>query len=213
MPGMTAAEMAAMAPSATHDMGMSASAHQAMLMYALDLVTPTAMKLNAPRPVWILPPATHSGDWTVSSQVQNRPERVTYTISGMDGHVISKAGFSDQNIVDRFVNVGVAAHEGHLFGRINQAIILITALSLIGMTASAIIMWIRRKPKELLGAPRPVATLRFSGALVAAVLILAVIIPLFGLSLFVVLAIERILLRRIPALGQWLGLRSAASLG
>jgi uncharacterized iron-regulated membrane protein len=212
MPGMTAAEMAAMAPSPTPDMGMSPSAHQAMLMYALDVVTPTAMKLNVPRPVWILPPATHSGDWTVSSQVQKRPDRVTYTISGMDGHVISKAAFSDQNIVDRFVNIGVAAHEGHLFGRINQAIILITALSLIGITVSGIIMWIRRKPKELLGAPRPVATPRFSGALVTAILVLAVIIPLFGLSLLMVLAVEKVLLRRMPAVSQWLGLRSAVSL-
>jgi len=32
MPGMTAAEMAETAPSATHDMGMSTFSHQAMLM-------------------------------------------------------------------------------------------------------------------------------------------------------------------------------------
>jgi uncharacterized iron-regulated membrane protein len=211
MPGMTAAEMAAMAPSKGHNMGMSASAHQAMLMYALDLVAPTAMKLNVPRPVWILPPASHDGDWTISSQAQNRLERVTYTVSGMDGHVISKSGFADQNIVDQVVNVGTAAHEGHLFGRINQAILLLTALSLIGVTVSAVVMWVRRKPRELLGAPRPVESPRFSAGLVLAIAVLAVIIPLFGLSLLAVLAIERLILRRLPGTRQWLGLRPAVS--
>ncbi|QXQ06000.1 PepSY domain-containing protein [Sphingosinicellaceae bacterium] len=212
MPGMTAAEMAAMAPSATHTMGMgmSAAAHDAMLMYALDLVAPTAMKLDVPRPVWILPPAAHGDDWTVSSQAQDRPERVTYTVSGMDGQVTGRAGFADQNVVDRVVNVGVAAHEGHLFGRINQAILLVTALSLIGMTASAVVMWVRRKPKDLLGAPRPAPGSRSSGGLVAAIFILALVIPLFALSLLAVLIVEWVVLRRVPGVGRWLGLRSAA---
>jgi uncharacterized iron-regulated membrane protein len=211
MPGMTAAEMAAMGPPHDNGMNISDTDHQAMLLYELDVVVPAALKLDLPRPVWILPPAGHSGDWTASSQVQNRTRRVSYTISPADGRVTSKSGFSDQKIIDKAVNVGVAAHEGHLFGRINQAILIVTAVSLIGLTASAVVMWLRRKPKQALGAPRPVASPRFRGALVMAIAALAVIIPLFGLSLITVLLIERLVLRRLPATRQWLGLPSAAA--
>jgi len=138
--------------------------------------------------------------------VQNRTERVTYTISGLDGHVTSKAGFADQNVLDRFVGVGIAAHEGHLFGRIN----LIDRHQPDRHYGKRHHLWTRRKPKELLGAPRPVAAPRFSGALVAIILLVAFVIPLFGLSLLTILALERILLRRMPTISRWLGLRGRA---
>jgi uncharacterized iron-regulated membrane protein len=211
MPGMTAAEMAAMSPSTGAQMGMSDSAHQAMLLYSLDVVAPAAEKLGIPRPVWIKPPAAHDGNWTASSQVQNRLQRVTYTISGSDGQVLGKTGFANQNVLDKVVNVGTSAHEGHLFGRINQLILLITAFGLLAMAISAIFMWVRRKPKALLGAPRPMARPKFSGGLVAAIIVLAVIVPLFGLSLLIVLCTETLVLRRLPSVRHWLGLRAAPS--
>ncbi|WP_189338424.1 PepSY-associated TM helix domain-containing protein [Sphingobium sp. SCG-1] len=216
MPGMTAAEMAAMAPSTphhgggnNHHMGMSDKDHQIMLMYALDLIVPAVSTLHIPRPIWVLPPSSHDGAWIASSQIQNRLERVTYTISGTDGEVLSKSGFADQNIVDKTVNIGVAAHEGHLFGRLNQLLLLLTASALIGMSVSAAVMWWRRKPEDALGAPRPVGRPRFTGWLLAVTLVLTTIIPLFGLTLVAVLVAERTVLRRIRVTREWLGLRAA----
>lgn len=208
MPGMTAAEMAAMAPSGHHMAGMSDKDHEAMILFSMDTVMPTILRLDVPRPVWVLPPAMHGGDWTVSSQSLNRPTRVAYTVSGADGHVVSKTGFADQNIVDKVVNVGVAGHVGHLFGRLNQAILLLTAIGLIGMMVSAIAMWMRRKPDGRIGAPRPVADPRLSGGLVALILVIAVIVPLFGLTLVAVLVAEHLVLRRVPRARDWLGLRT-----
>jgi uncharacterized iron-regulated membrane protein len=49
--------------------------------------------------------------------------------------------FDQHPWVDRFVGTGVAAHEGHLFGWLNQLVSLFTAMGLILICISAIILW------------------------------------------------------------------------
>jgi uncharacterized iron-regulated membrane protein len=224
MPGMNAAEMAAMTPAdavvhhpvhdpahdpahhATHD---TEGAPAAQDLRPLDVLAPLALRLQPAHPVWIAAPSAGGTDWSVSSHAQNRPQRVTYSIAPATGKVTATQGFADQNIVDRVVNVSVAAHEGQLFGRLNQALLLLNAIGVVLVTASGVVMWWRRRPAGTLGAPplaaaaaRPAAP----AALVGSVLVLALVLPLFGLSLLVVLALERTLLQGLPAARKWLGL-------
>ncbi len=204
MPGMTVAEMAAMSgPTARADQPKAAMEPD---LRALDTVAPVVARLHAPRPVWIMPPPQGARDWIISSRIQNRPLRVTYTIAPDSGEVTASSGFAQQNIVDRVVNVAVATHEGQLFGRLNQAILLLNALGVLLVTISAALMWWRRRPADRLGAPPPMARPRFSALLAVSVAALTILLPLFGLSLLFVFAIERVLLRRLPAARRWLGL-------
>jgi uncharacterized iron-regulated membrane protein len=136
--------------------------------------------------------------------------RVTYTVDPHSGEVTGKDRVADKNIVDRAVNVGIAAHEGQLFGRINQAILLVTAMSLVLMSISATVMWWRRRPAHTLGAPQPAAPPRFSTLLPITILTLSVLLPLFGLSLIVIIAVDQLLLPRLPATERWLGLAQRA---
>lgn len=84
-------------------------------------------------------------------------------------------------------------HEGQFFGRLNQAILLLNATALL-LLASATVMWWRRRPGDALGAPAPMARPRFSAILLVAILALSASLPLFGLSLLLVLVTERTLL-------------------
>ncbi len=210
MPGMRAAEMAAMAPSPAR--AGQADEQPAPDLGALDRIATVAARLHVPPPVWIAPAAPGVHAWTISSQVQNRPRRVTYRVDPASGAITGRRTFAQENIVDRIVNVAIATHEGQLFGRINQAILLLTAASLLLVSASAVAMWWRRRPAGALGAPLSTAAPRWSALLVAAIAALALLLPLFGVSLLVVLLVERTLLRRLPAVRRWLGLpRHAAS--
>jgi len=203
MPGMTAPEMVAMSkPTAK-----TTQPKQLELdLQALDTVVPVAARLHVPRPVYILPPSKGARDWTISSQIQNRPLRVMYAVEPDSGEVTASSGFADQNIVDKVVNVMVAMHEGQFFGRINQAILLLTAAGLLLVSISATVMWWRRRPPHTLGAPFPAARPNFSVLLTVSVAVLSLLLPLFGLSLLFVLALDRILLRRLPSTTQrWLG--------
>jgi uncharacterized iron-regulated membrane protein len=203
MPGMTAEEMAAM-PSNAPATGRTVGADYDIR--GLDRIMPTVLKLRVPRPVWILPPTSTDSDWLVSSQVQDRPRRIKYRLSGSTGEVTSVSRFSDQNIVDRAVNVTIATHEGQLFGRPNQAILILNATGLMLLSVSSTIMWWRRRADGVLGAPKRNALPRFRVWLVVVVLFMTVLLPLFGSSLLLILLLERLVLRRIPGTRRWLGL-------
>lgn len=173
---------------------------------ALDELLPLAVGLQVPRPVWISPPAQGSEDWTISSHAQNRPLRVTYTVAADGAGVTATQLFGNLNIVDKVVNVSVAAHEGQLFGWINQAILLLNAVGILLVTVSATVMWLRRRPSHSLGAPPPTSRPTFAAPLVIVIAALAMLLPMFGLSLLVVAAVERTFMRRLPAVRRWLGL-------
>lgn len=208
MPGMTAAEMAAMAP-ASSAASSPDGATPAQDLRPLDRLVPLAARYDLARPVWIAAPAAGASDWTVASHAQNRPLRITYGIAPDTATVTAVQGFADQNIVDRVVNVSVAAHEGQLFGRANQAILLANAVGIVLITVSGVVMWWRRRPARSLGAPPSAARTvdrTAPASLIVVVLVLALLLPLFGLSLLLVLAVERTLLRALPSARRWLGL-------
>jgi len=84
------------------------------------------------------------------------------------------------------IGVGIAAHEGQLFGIANQLLGLATALGLIAVCVSAVVMWWRRRPDGALGVPAPRVD-GFTIRLPLAVLIvgLAIFLPVLGASLLV----------------------------
>lgn len=200
---MSAAEMAAMMP----QVAANGAADAPVDFSALNRIVPVVARLNPPRPIWILPPQPGSTDWIVWSRTQNRPLRVAYMISPVSGAVTGTKHFADDDAVNRAINIAIAAHEGQLFGRANQAILLLNALGVLLVSVSAAIMWWRRRPAHQLGAPMAGARPRYSAGLVFVIVVLGVLLPEFGASLAAVLAIDLIVLPRLPAVATWLGRR------
>jgi uncharacterized iron-regulated membrane protein len=173
---------------------------------AIDRVAPSVASLHLAYPVLVTPPMKARGAWGGRSDAQDRPKRVTLRLDGASGRLLKREDFGQRNWVDQAVGVGVAAHEGQLFGWPNQLIGLFTATSLLTVSVSAGVLWWRRRPDGLLGAPIPVGRPRFSTGLLALVVVLGVLLPLFGASLVAVFLAERLVLRRLPAVSRWLGL-------
>ncbi|MFO0871019.1 MAG: PepSY domain-containing protein [Pirellulales bacterium] len=93
---------------------------------------------------------------------------------------MSREELRDRHWIDQAVAVGIAAHEGQLFGWPNQLLGLLTALGLVLLSVSGVVMrWRRREPGTLGRLPQRAAP-RVSWLLLAIVLLLAVYIPLFG---------------------------------
>jgi uncharacterized iron-regulated membrane protein len=137
--------------------------------------------------------------------------RVRLTIDPLTGAIRSRSDFGSLPVVDRVVAVGVAAHEGQLFSPFNQILDLVTAVALVLVTTSAVVMWWSRRPKGVLGAPRALASPRLSLPVLVAIAALGVVLPLFGISLVVVVLLERLVLRRIARVRTFLGLRLDAA--
>jgi uncharacterized iron-regulated membrane protein len=174
----------------------------------LDKLIAVVAPLNLAYPARIEPRVGPGGAWTAESDAQNRTLRTTLTLDGETGAVLTRQDFSQQKLVDRIVLTGVAVHEGQLFGLFNQLLGLFTALGLILLSVSAVVLWWRRRAVGVLGAPVPASRPRFSFGLLAVIVAFGMYLPMLGGSLLLVLATERFVLGRIPGARRWVGLRS-----
>ncbi len=163
-----------------------------------------AQQLKLPPPVELSVASTHHISWKASSQTGNRPQRADVWING-DGSIEKQSGFAEKKLLDRAIGIGIAAHEGYLFGWFNLVLGVLTCAGLILISVSGFILWRKRKPDSVLGAPPPMPT-RIGFAVVAITIGLAMFLPLLAISLVALLIMEFVLLRRISGISQWLGL-------
>lgn len=154
------------------------------------------------------PPST---DWVVTSNTQNRPLGMTIHYDAATGAERSREGFADRHPIDRVIGYGLAWHEGALFGAINQAIGVLTAAALVTMSISGFLLWRRRRPAGILGAPTLPSERRKPVFVAIAILALALLLPLLAASLVILWLIDLALPRVSPAAAAWLGLAPASS--
>lgn len=191
-----------------------AHSHDTAMMQAgavgLTEIAAKAAALHIPAPVLINPPKSAEGPWMVRGMSQNRPERVSVDLDGMTGEMVYRQDFADRHIIDRAVGIGVAAHEGQLFGAWNQVLGVVAALGLVLLSVSGAVMWWKRRPAGALGAP-PVLRFRGNVAVMGgALLIFALLLPVLGASLVIIAMIDLALLRHLPDARRWLGLKRVA---
>jgi uncharacterized iron-regulated membrane protein len=171
----------------------------------------SAAALQFSPPVMLAQVANDPAKWKVTSDNQNRMLRDSAWLDASSGEVVRREDFSQLPLLDRLVGIGVSAHEGQLFGWFNQLLGVVTAGGLVLMCVSGFVMWRKRKPGSSLGAPPALAATAnvAAGKVVTAItLLLALLLPVLGLSLIALALIEWLLLRRSAPLRAWLGLRA-----
>ena len=80
----------------------------------------TAMHLDPPVRIYL--PSQQQPFWRVRSETQNRPHVRELELDARSGALLREQRFGDKPLLDRVVGIGVAAHEGQLFGAANQAL-------------------------------------------------------------------------------------------
>ena len=188
------------------------SASSAVDYDPLNRLVPAAHHLHLAYPVLITPAMTSGGPWTVKSDAQNRPLRTVVMMDPASARILTREDFSQRRLIDRILGVGIAAHEGQLFGLANQLLSVATAMGLVTLCISAVILWWRRRGAGVLGAPLPIERPRWSFAPIAVTLALALYLPAMAASLILVLLLENFVLSRIPPVSRWLGLAPASAL-
>jgi uncharacterized iron-regulated membrane protein len=173
-----------------------------------DAVTPHIAAYQLAGPVLVTPPSATQKNWLVRSASQNRTARRSLELDPQTLAVVKQGGFSEGSLVDRVIAIGISAHEGQLFGPLNQILGVVTAIGLLTLSGSILALWWQRRPAGLLGAPPPDSSrLKLAPMMAFVMLLPALFLPMFGVSLLVVLALEHLLLRRIERIRVFLGLR------
>lgn len=191
------------------DSGAAHVDHSAHGGASIEAIVSRAEALGLAPPVLITPPTAASPYWQVKSDTANRPLGADVWLDPMTAEPAARRAYSDRHIIDQVVGYGIAAHEGQLFGLANQLLMLVTALGLVMLCVSAFIMWRRRAPDGVLGAPPAIPNSRIGWGLAAIIVICGVLFPVLGVSLVAVALLERLVLSRVAGLRRWLGLRAA----
>jgi uncharacterized iron-regulated membrane protein len=176
----------------------------------IDDIAANARAAQLQPPVLIYPPSAAKPAWRAVSQTQNRPLGATLTFDREDGTQIGVQQFSDKHPIDQAVGVGLAIHEGQLFGLANQIVGLLTALGLTTLCVSAFVLWRRRAPTGVLGAPPSIPDQKLGVGLGVIILAFALFLPVLGLSLITVAVVERLVIARSKRASKWLGLDTHA---
>lgn len=186
-----------------HDMGgelwstgdadvITAPATDPAAMSLEDIMQRSRPEQYAP-PVEIQPPRGENGVWTIRSMAASRPDRVTVHYDRWTGDELLRIDFGDHNPVDRFVALGVAFHEGSLFGWVNQALGVLAALGVILLSVTGSVMWWRRRPKGRLGTPPMPADKRVAAGVVVLIIALGLFLPMAGLTLLIALIVNALI--------------------
>lgn len=132
-------------------------------------------------------------------------DEATVHVDRYGGQVVSTYGFDDYPALAKVVSQGIGLHEGRSLGLWSFWGSALMCAAVIFMCVTGPLMWWRRRPKGAgrMAAPRGRMPLRATPLLAVALVALGVFLPLFGLSLLVVLLLDQLVLRRIPALSRW----------
>lgn len=151
-------------------------------------------------------PGNPKGVWTInrdsmSSDSEDPFVDRTIHVDQYTGKILADVAYADYSWAGKSMAVGIPFHMG-LMGTWNFVLNLVFCLSVIFISISGIVMWVKRRPTGAarLAAPPVPADLPFwKGALLVG-LFCALAFPLVGVTLLVVLALDVLLLSNLPVL-------------
>ncbi len=150
-------------------------------------------------------PMGKEGVWTISrdsmsNDSANPMSDRTVHIDRYSGKVLADLRFSDYSVYGKGMAVGIALHEGDM-GVANVAVSTVFCLSVIFLSVSGMVMWWKRRPAgalRLAAPPMPRDLPLWQGAVLVG-LAVSIAFPMAGITLLAVLALDTLLLSRLPA--------------
>ncbi len=167
---------------------------------SLDRVAAIARSQGLTKPFQIIMPQEPHGIYTVRT-IPDKPQGTVFLhLDQYSGRVLAKVDWEQLSPLARAVSLGIAAHEGHLFGLANQLLGLAACLTVLLVAFSGGVMWWRRRPSGRLGAPRLAIEFTIPPFVIALLAGLAMLFPAMGISLVIAFFVDRYVLPKLPHL-------------
>ncbi len=155
------------------------------------------------KPFKVFAPVGERGVYSVRTFSPDPRDTVYLHLDQYSGEVLAKYSFSDMSALARAMAIGFAVHKGQMLGLPNQIFAAALAAGTFFMTLMGVVLWWSRRPQGKLGAPRRPPRYKAPEGLMQTVVVLCILFPMAGLSLLVVMALERYVVPKVPAL-KWL---------
>lgn len=178
----------------------------------IDSVSTLAHALGFQARYRVAYPSGDEGVWTInqdtmSSDAEDPFSDRTVHIDRHTGRVLANVGFSDYSVAGKAMAVGIPFHMG-LMGLWNLLLNTLVCLSVIFLCVSGLAMWWLRRPKgasfRVFAPKTPDDLPHWRGAMIL-MLFLSLAFPLVGLTLLSVLALDYLIVKRVPVLRRAIG--------
>ncbi|MBP1989518.1 PepSY-associated TM helix domain-containing protein [Paenibacillus eucommiae] len=190
-------------PWAVENVPVPVSASGGYLPLNVNEIASIADKQSVRKPYTISMPQGETGVYTISTAHERPGRDATLHVDLYSGAVLTDVRYGDYGIMAKVISLGIALHEGRLFGVVNQMLGLLTCMGVILIAISSYFMWRKRKPDGKLGAPEKPKDKRFTIGVLGIMLIFGILMPLVGLSILVILILDLLVIQRIRPLKQW----------
>lgn len=148
-------------------------------------------------------PKTKESVYTLSVFPPKAQDEATIHIDQYSGAILADYRYDHYGFMGKVIAWGITLHKGTQFGWMNQAISLLICLGIILVAVSGFYLWLKRRPKQGIGAPSAPSIRKLKGFLIM-MIVLGVVFPLVGLSILVVWLIDLLIIQRIPAVKRFL---------
>lgn len=126
-------------------------------------------------------------------------DNLYFKLDAQTGNLVTKATWADFSLIPKIVALGVDLHQGTLFGLANQIVNTVMALGLIWLSVSGFVLWYQRRPSEAgLSAP-PRRSMQWTLGLKCSAVVVCIVLPLLGLSVLLITALDFVFGRRLVA--------------
>ena len=181
---------------AEHMAHSGASSAPAAPVISLQQVQDTAEQRQVEPGYSITLPTSASGVFTIAVFADDPRNDATLHVDQYTGKVLADVRWEQYSLVARATEMGVMLHEGKLFGRINQLVVLVVCLMIMLSAISGLVIWWQRRPQGRLGVPPLRHDLPKWKTAMLVMAGLALAFPLVGASLIAVWLLDKLLLSR-----------------
>ncbi|MCY8230909.1 PepSY-associated TM helix domain-containing protein [Priestia endophytica] len=191
-------------PWAAETMKVPLSTSKDLLPLSIDDVVKVADEQNVTKGYNVIFPQTGDGVYTLSLFPPKAQDEVTMHIDQYTGAVLADYRYDSYKPLGKMIAFGITIHKGTQFGLMNQLIGLLVCLGIAGVVLSGFYLWLKRKPKSKLGAPKAAENPKQMKILSFIIIIMGILFPLVGISIIVVLLFDFFVVKRVPQLKRFL---------
>jgi uncharacterized iron-regulated membrane protein len=190
-------------PWAAENLDVPKSEIQGFIPLSIDDVVAIAHREGMHPSYTVSIPNEKEGVYTLSAFPPKAQDEATMHIDQYSGAVLADYRYDNYGFIGKTVALGITLHKGTQFGLGNQLISLLICLGIMLVAISGFYLWMKRKPKKEMGAPKAPSVKKMKLFLI--VLIgLGILFPLVGLSLIAVWLIDWLIIQRVSAVKKFM---------
>ena len=173
------------APAGFHSRELKSRYFMGAEQISIDQVISEAKKRGYQGELNVKIPKDIRDTYAIQRNSDDPAERPSMHFNQYTGEVLASSDWDKVPLLAKSVSYGIKLHRGEYFGVWNLVLVLVTTLVLIFMAISGIVLWLQRRPKGKLGAPKYPRDYKQPRWLIGTTIGFSLFMPLLGASLVV----------------------------